>query len=98
MLNKKWFLGLATMSALTLAACGNGDTADEGTTDEGRRNPMKKSVDENGEETAAPTVGGEGVLDVWTFTDEAQTMINDYYLEEYPDLDYEINMWMTLPY
>ncbi|GEK88352.1 ABC-type glycerol-3-phosphate transport system, substrate-binding protein [Alkalibacterium putridalgicola] len=86
MLNKKWFLGLATMSALTLAACGNGDTADEGATDE------EVVETEDGEAFEAPTTGGEGVLDVWTFTDEAATMINDYYLEEFPDLDYEINI------
>ncbi|MFO8069687.1 MAG: ABC transporter substrate-binding protein [Alkalibacterium sp.] len=86
MINRKWFLSLATMSALTLAACGNGDTTDEGTTDE------DVAETEEGEETAAPTTGGEGVLDVWTFTDEASTMINDYYLEEFPDLDYEINI------
>lgn len=91
MLNKKWFLGLATMSALTLAACGNGDTADEGTTDEGTTDEEVVET-EDGEEFEAPTTGGEGVLDVWTFTDEAATMINDYYLEEFPDLDYEINI------
>jgi len=91
MLNRKWFLGLATMSALTLAACGNGDTADEGTTDEGTTDEEVVET-EDGEEFEAPTTGGEGVLDVWTFTDEASTMINDYYLEEFPDLDYEINI------
>ncbi|WP_368645159.1 ABC transporter substrate-binding protein [Alkalibacterium putridalgicola] len=91
MLNKKWFLGLATMSALTLAACGNGDTADEGTADEGATDEEVVET-EDGEAFEAPTTGGEGVLDVWTFTDEAATMINDYYLEEFPDLDYEINI------
>ncbi|SFC27208.1 ABC-type glycerol-3-phosphate transport system, substrate-binding protein [Alkalibacterium subtropicum] len=91
MLNKKWFLGLATMSALTLAACGNGGAADEGTVDEGTTDEEVVET-EDGEEFEAPTTGGEGVLDVWTFTDEASTMINDYYLEEFPDLGYEINI------
>lgn len=102
MLNKKWFLSLAAMSALTLAACGNGDTdgtTDEGATDEGT---TEETTDEevleteDGEEFEAPTTGGEGVLDVWTFTDEASTMINDFYLEAFPDLDYEINV-STVP-
>lgn len=79
------------MSALTLAACGNGDTTDEGATDEGSTDEEVVET-EDGEEFEAPTTGGEGVLDVWTFTDEAETMINDYYLEEFPDLDYEINI------
>jgi ABC-type glycerol-3-phosphate transport system substrate-binding protein len=84
MAKKKWFLSLATMSALTLMACGNGDgtTAEDGEVIE----------TEDGEEYEAPTTGGEGVLDVWTFTDEAADMIENYYLEAFPDLDVEINI------
>lgn len=83
MLKKKWFLGLATLSALTLVACGDGG----GSSGEG-----ETIQTEDGEEFEAPTTSGEGVLDVWTFTDEAAMMINDFYLKAFPDLDYEINI------
>lgn len=36
--------------------------------------------------------GGEKKLVVWTFTQEIADMINDYYLEENPDLGYEIEV------
>lgn len=95
MLNKKWFLGIATLSALTLAACGNGNggTADDGggTTDDGAADEGEVLETDDGEEFDAPTTA-EGVLNVWTFTDEAADMINNYYLEAFPDLDYEINI------
>lgn len=90
MMDKKRFLGLTTLSALTSAACGNGG----GTTGEGADGADDEEVleTEDGEEFEAPTTGGEGVLDVWTFTDEAVDMIENFYLEAYPDLDYEINI------
>ncbi|MCU9595818.1 ABC transporter substrate-binding protein [Caldibacillus thermolactis] len=34
----------------------------------------------------------DGVLEIWTFTNEIDTMVNDYYLKEYPDLDYKIKV------
>lgn len=39
---------------------------------------------------AQGTDGGDDTLVVWTFTDEIIQITEDYYLEEYPDLDYEI--------
>src|SRR5699024_2360294 len=69
--------------ALTLVACGDGG----GSSGEG-----ETIQTEDGEEFEAPTTSGEGVLDVWTFTDEAAMMINDFYLKAFPDLDYEINI------
>ncbi|WP_228586851.1 extracellular solute-binding protein [Alkalibacterium sp.] len=95
MFKKRLLMSITTFTALALVACGNGDTADTGdngeTADNGNDDAEVLETDD-GEEFEAPTTGGDGVLDVWTFTDEAQTMINDYYLEEFSDLDYEINI------
>lgn len=85
MRKKNWLLSLTALSAFTLMACGNtgGNSAQEdGEVVQG----------EDGEEFEAPSTGGEGVLDVWTFTDEASDMIENYYLEAFPDLGYEINI------
>ncbi|PRY82135.1 ABC transporter substrate-binding protein [Alkalibacterium olivapovliticus] len=101
MIKKRILLSLTTLAALALVACGNGDTDTTDTGDTGDTAADNGDTDtddgevletEDGEEFDAPTTGGAGVLDVWTFTDEAQTMINDYYLEEFAELDYEINI------
>ena len=98
MIKKRLLLGLTTLSALALVACGNGDTGaggdagDTGDTGDNGSEEGEVLETEDGEEFEAPTIGGAGVLDVWTFTDEAETMINDYYLEEFSDLGYEINI------
>lgn len=34
----------------------------------------------------------DGVLEIWSFTNEIETMVNDYYLKDHPDLDYEIKI------
>ncbi|WP_343755170.1 extracellular solute-binding protein, partial [Alkalibacterium iburiense] len=95
MLNKKWFLSFVTLSALTLAACGNGGNGGTddggGATDDGAAEEGEVLETEDGEEFEAPTTA-DGELNVWTFTDEAADMINNYYLEAFPDLDYEINI------
>lgn len=37
----------------------------------------------------------EKTVEIWSFTDEISTMINDYYLPSHPDLDYKINVVTT---
>lgn len=39
--------------------------------------------------------GGKDVLEVWSFTDEAEKMITEYYLKDNPDLPYEIKIVQT---
>lgn len=45
--------------------------------------------------TLAGCNSGPKKLVVWTFTDELQGMIEDYYLVDYPDLGYEIEVIVT---
>lgn len=47
-------------------------------------------------ESTADSGSSEGTLEVWSFTDEISTMVNDYYLPQNPDLDYDINI-VTIP-
>ena len=41
---------------------------------------------------AADTDAGENTLVVWSFTDEIEDIVNNYYLEEYDDLDHDIQI------
>lgn len=45
-----------------------------------------------GNEGAVGTDSGEDTLVVWSFTDEIEDIIHDYYLEDYSDLDYDIHI------
>lgn len=47
------------------------------------------------EEGNASKSSGEKSVEIWSFTDEISTMINDYYLPSHPDLDYKINVVTT---
>lgn len=76
---KKLLTTIATASALLLVACGNGEG----------------SGDDAGipEDAAVETFGdGEDVLEVWSFTDEINTMVEDYFTKDNPDLSYKINL------
>lgn len=45
-----------------------------------------------GDQGAVGTDGGDDSLVVWSFTDEIEDIINNYYLEDYSDLDYDIDI------
>ena len=80
----KWIFSLAAMSSLVLGACGNGeDSGNETDTDQA----------ELGEDAELQTYGsGDQVLEVWSFTDEINTIIEDYYMENNRDLNYQIEI------
>lgn len=46
-------------------------------------------------EENASGAGDDKTVEIWSFTDEISTMINDYYLPSHPDLDYKINVVTT---
>lgn len=78
---RKWLATLATASAFLLLACGNGETETEAEDD---------SMPEDAE---VETIGeGDETLEVWSFTDEINTQIEDYFIKDNPDLDYQINL------
>lgn len=85
-MNKNWkkLLGIGVASILVLAACGDsGDGGGEGTT---------ADITED-EDVELETYGsGDQVLEVWSFTDEINTMVEDYFIPENPDLDYQIEI------
>ena len=76
---KKWIsLFLVLTMVFAFAACGSGGEGTDTNTDSGKG---QESVSDEGEK-----------LVVWTFTDEIQKMIENYYLKAYPDLPYEIEV------
>lgn len=83
-MNKNWkkILGIGVASLLVLAACGDSGTGEEGATD----------ITED-EDVELETYGsGDQVLEVWSFTDEINTMVEDYFIPANPDLDYQIEI------
>ena len=49
----------------------------------------------SGTEESANGNNEDKTVEIWSFTDEISTMINDYYLPSHPDLDYKINVVTT---
>lgn len=62
---------------------------------------QKAGTSGTGSETTGGTGGSGkagnkgGTLVVWTFTDEIKGMIEDYYLKDYPDLPYKVDIQVT---
>ena len=86
-MTNKWkkMLGIGTASLLLLAACGDSGQ-------EGSGSDTASDVTED-EDVETETYGsGEQVLEVWSFTDEINTMVEEYFIPANPDLDYQIEI------
>lgn len=86
-MTNKWkkMLGIGTASLLLLAACGDSGQEGSGT-------DTASDVTED-EDVETETYGsGEQVLEVWSFTDEINTMVEEYFIPANPDLDYQIEI------
>ncbi len=82
---------MTLMMMVSLVACGGNNNAPANDSNEG--NEANAEEEGNGTETA--TLGNadaDKTLVVWTFTDEIKGMIEDYYLKDNPDLDYNIEV------
>lgn len=91
-MNTKWkkLLGIGTASLLLLAACGDDGTGGNGADGNGTDNGSSIADDEDVE---LETYGsGDQVLEVWSFTDEINTFVEEYYIPDNPDLDYQIEI------
>lgn len=73
----------------SLAACGAKDTEPSGG---GKTGNDTAGKDTETSEPAGPAENKGKKLVVWTFTDEIEKMINEYYLRDNPDLGYEIEI------
>lgn len=86
-MKKYWkkFLGVGIASLLVLSACG--DSGDSGSLDS-----SSSDITED-EDVELETYGsGDEVLEVWSFTDEINTMVEDYFVPANPDLGYKIEI------
>lgn len=85
-MNKNWkkMFGISLVSLSLLAACGDGGNSGES----GDSAPVTDD-----EDVEVETFGsGDQVLTVWSFTDEINTMIDEYFIPANPDLDYQIEI------
>jgi len=86
-MRKHWkkLLGLVIVSIFILAACGgggNGDSDAEG----------ESAISDDEDVETASYGSGEDVLEVWSFTDEINTFVEEYYTQDNPDLDHTIEI------
>ena len=90
----KWkkLLGIGTASLLLLAACGDDGTGGDGGTDTSGDTDGETSVVDD-EDVEVETYGsGDQVLEVWSFTDEINTFVDEYFIPNHPDIDYQIEI------
>ena len=93
-MNTKWkkLLGIGTASLLLLAACGDDGTGGNGGTDTSGDTEGESSVADD-EDVEIETFGsGDQVLEVWSFTDEINTFVEEYFIPDHPDIDYQIEI------
>ncbi len=80
---KKW-ISLLLVVILTLALTACGDTGSD------TKDSPKEDTKSDTEEAAKS--GDKETLVVWTFTDEIKGMIENYYLKDFPDLPYNVDV------
>ncbi|WP_461205466.1 ABC transporter substrate-binding protein [Clostridium sp. DL1XJH146] len=89
---------MTLMMVMSLVACGGNNNAPAN--DSNESNNANANADANAEANAAnegesSTLGNadaDKTLVVWTFTDEIKGMIEDYYIKDNPDIDYNIEV------
>lgn len=83
-MNKNWkkLLGIGVASMLILAACGDG----------GNGGGSDTAIEDDEDVEVASYGSGEEVLEVWSFTDEINTFVEEYYVPDNPDLGYQIDI------
>lgn len=87
-MDKNWkkVLGVSIASLMILVACGDSGTGNGGDGASG------SDISED-EDVELETYGtGDEVLEVWSFTDEINTMVEDYFIPDNPDLEYQIEI------
>lgn len=77
----KKIISITLASVFVLTACGDSDT-------EGQKADI---IDDDDVELETYGTGDE-VLEIWSFTDEINTMVEDYFIPNNPEIDYKIEI------